>query len=200
MIFWRRISLGIAAAILLGACTETKPSNFYLLSPIAEPSAEKPGAKGAKGIALAIGPVELPKHVDRAQIVTYASPNKIQLDEFNRWGEPLGDNFARVLADNLALLVPTQRIVVYPWRSGTPFKYQVTVEVSGFAVRPGGEASLIARWAIYTKRGERVLMSWRSKFGQRVTSPGFEASAAALSKLVAELSQDIATAVKTLPR
>jgi uncharacterized lipoprotein YmbA len=132
--------------------------------------------------------------------VTYASPNKIELAEFNRWGEPLADNFARVLADNLALLVPTQRIVVYPWRSGTPFKYQVTVEVSSFAVRPNGEASLIARWAIYSKRGERVLMSWRSKFGQRVTAPGFEASAAALSKLVAELSQDIATAVKTLPR
>ncbi len=196
----QRIFIGIAAAILLTACAKTKPSSFYLLSPIASPSAEKPGVEGAKGVALAIGPIELPKHINRPQIVTYASPNKIQLAEFNRWGEPLADNFARVLADNLALLVPTQRIVVYPWRGGTPFEYQVTVEVSSFAVRPNGEASLIARWAIYSKQGERVLMSWRSKFAQKVGAPGFEAAAAALSKLVAELSQDIANTVKTLPR
>ena len=200
MIYWRNISMAMAAVILLAACAGSKPSSFYLLSPITNPSAERPGAEGANSIALAIGPVELPKHINRAQMVTYASPNKIELDEFNRWGEPLADNFARVLGDNLALLVPTQRIVVYPWRGGTPFEYQITVEVSSFAVRPTGEAVLVARWAVFSNRGKRVIMSWRSSFAQQVGAPGFEGAAAALSKLVAELSQDIATTVKTLPR
>ncbi len=200
MIYWRKISIGIAVAMLLAACAETKPSSFYLLSPIASPSGTKPAAEGPNSVALAVGPVKLPKHINRAQMVTYASPNKIKLAEFDRWGEPLADNFARVLGDNLAFLVPTQRIVIYPWRGGTPFEYQVTVEVSSFAVRPPGEAVLVARWAIFTKKGERVIMSWRSSFGQKVGAPGFESAAAALSKLVAELSRDIATTVKTLPR
>ena len=200
MMYWRRISVGLAVAILLVACTKTKPSNFYLLSPIASPSAGTNSSVGANSIALAIGPVKVPKHINRTQIVTYASPNKIELAEFSRWGEPLADNFSRVLGDNLALLVPTQRIVVYPWRSGTPFEYQVTVEVSSFAVRPGGRASLVAQWAIFPRQGKRVIMSWRSSFTQKVSSPGVEASAAALSKLVAELSRDIATAVRKLPR
>ena len=200
MMTWRRLSVGIAAALLLTACAETKPSSFYLLSPIANPSGTKPAVEGANSVALAVGPVKLPKHINRSQMVTYASPNKIKLAEFDRWGEPLADNFARVLGDNLALLIPTQRIVIHPWRSGTPFEYQVTVEVSSFAVRPTGEAVLVARWAIFTKKGERVIMSWRSSFGQKVGAPGFESAAAALSKLVAELSRDIANTVKTLPR
>ncbi len=200
MMTWRRLLVGIAAAVLLTACATTKPSSFYLLSPIGNPSAEKPGTEGANAIALAIGPVKLPKHINRDQMVTYASPNKIKLAEFDRWGEPLADNFARVLGDNLALLVPTQRIVVYPWRSGTPFEYQVIIEVSSFAVRPTGQALLVARWSIFSSKGKSVVMSWRSSFTQKVSSKGFEASAAALSKLVAELSRDIATTVKTLPR
>ena len=200
MIHRRQIYMGLAAAILLTGCAKTKPSNFYLLSPIANPSAETNSAVGANRVALAIGPVKLPKHINRAQMVTYASPNKIKLDEFNRWGEPLADNFARVLGDNLAILVPTQRIVIYPWRGGTPFEYQVTVEVSSFAVKPTSEAVLVARWAIFSKQGERVTMSWRSRFAEKVAAPGFESAAAALSKLVAALSRDIATAVKKLPR
>ncbi len=200
MMYWRRISLGIAIAVLLVACGKTKPSNFYLLSPIADPSTGTSSTVGANSVALAIGPVRVPRHINRSQIVTYASPNKIQLAEFSRWGEPLAGNFARVLGDNLALLVPTQRIVVHPWRSGTPFEYQVTVEVSSFAVRPGGQALLVAQWAIFSRQGKRVIMSWRSTFAQNVSSPGFEAAAAALSKLVADLSKDIATAVRKLPR
>ena len=200
MMYWRRISLGLAVAVLLVACGQTKPSSFYLLSPIADPSTGTSATVGANSIALAIGPVRVPRHINRSQIVTYASPNKIQLDEFSRWGEPLAGNFARVLGDNLARLVPTQRIVVHPWRSGTPFEYQVTVEVSSFAVRPGGQATLVAQWAIFSRQGKRVIMSWRSSFTQNVSSPGFEAAAAALSKLVADLSKDIATAVRKLPR
>ena len=200
MMYWRRISLGLAVAVLLVACGQTKPSSFYLLSPIADPSTGTSATVGANSIALAIGPVRVPRHINRSQIVTYASPNKIQLDEFSRWGEPLAGNFARVLGDNLARLVPTQRIVVHPWRSGTPFEYQVTVEVSSFAVRPGGQATLVAQWAIFSRQGKRVIMSWRSSFAQNVSSPGFEAAAAALSKLVADLSKDIATAVRKLPR
>jgi uncharacterized lipoprotein YmbA len=200
MITWRKFSMGLAAAILLGACAETKPSNFYLLSPVANPPAGTAAGVGADGVALAVGPVKIPKHINRAQIVTYASANKIKLSEFNRWGEPLADNFARVLGDNLAVLVPTQRIVVHPWRSGTPFEYQVTVEVSSFAVRPSGDATLVARWTIFSKRGKPVNMGWRSRYAQKVASPGFEASAAALSKLVGALSRDIAARVKTLPR
>jgi uncharacterized lipoprotein YmbA len=200
MITWRRFSMGLAAALLLGACAETKPSNFYLLSPVAEPSARTANAAGADGVALAVGPVKIPKHINRDQIVTYASANKINLSEFNRWGEPLADNFARVLGDNLAVLVPTQRIVVHPWRIGTPFEYQVTVEVSSFAVRPSGNATLVARWAIFSNQGKAVNMSWRSSYVQKMGAPGFEASAAALSNLVAQLSRDIAKRVKTLPR
>jgi uncharacterized lipoprotein YmbA len=200
MINWRKVCLGFLSALMLAACAETKPSSFYLLSSIADPSSDVSGkSSSSDGVGLAVGPVKLPKHIDRSQIVTYAGPNRIQLDEFNRWGEPLDENFLRVLGENLSVLVPTQRIIVYPWRSGTPFDYQITVDVSSFAVRPTGDAVLVARWAVFSKEGKRVVTNWRSHYREKTLGPGFDSKAAVLSKLVAQLSKDIATRIKSLP-
>ncbi len=199
MTFRISVVFGLIAVALLSACTETKSSRFYLLSALPSPKMEKPGTTRANTVALAVGPIELPKHVDRSQIVTFSSANQIEMGEFDRWAEPLADNFSRVLGNNLAVLIPTEHIVVYPWRQVTPFDYQITVEVSTFAVRPDGDVALIARWSLLSKKGTQMIMSRRSSFSEDVRGGGFEATVAAMSRTVADLSQEIATAIKSLP-
>ena len=199
MTFRISVVFGLIAVALLSACTETKSTRFYLLSALPSPKMEKPGTTRENTVALAVGPIELPKHVNRSQIVTFSSANKIELGEFDRWAEPLADNFSRVLGDNLAVLIPTEQIVVHPWRQVTPFDYQITVEVSTFAVRPDGDVALIARWSLLSKKGTQMIMSRRSSFSEDVRGGGFEATVAAMSRTVADLSQDIATAIKSLP-
>ncbi|MDZ7582068.1 MAG: ABC-type transport auxiliary lipoprotein family protein [Deltaproteobacteria bacterium] len=59
-----------------------------------------------------------------------------------RWAEPLKNNFVRVFKVNLAELLGTYRISVYPWPSGAVFEFQVSAEVTRYAPRPGARATL----------------------------------------------------------
>lgn len=190
---------GLCIAALLTACAETKPPQFYLLSPIPNPKVETVGATPAATVTLAVGPVEMPKHVDRSQIVKFSSANKLELSEFDRWAEPLANNFARVLGENLVVLVPTEQVLIHPWRRTPPFDFQITVNVLTFAVRPNGYVELIARWSVFSKKGTEPVMSRRSSYSVEVGGDGFEATVAAMSRAVADLSQDIASTIKSLP-
>jgi uncharacterized lipoprotein YmbA len=76
-----------------------------------------------------VGPVTFPKYLDRPQI---ASRYELTFAEFERWAEPLNTNFTRAFTEHLARLIPTDRLVVFPWPRATPIDYQVTVEVAHF--------------------------------------------------------------------
>jgi uncharacterized lipoprotein YmbA len=75
-----------------------------------------------------VGPITLPKYLDRPQIVTRSGRNPLTLAEFDRWAKPLQDNVSRVLAENLARHIPTDHILLHPWPRSAPVDYQVAVE------------------------------------------------------------------------
>jgi uncharacterized protein len=95
----------------LGGCASTQAARFYVLSALPGGGTASPGAAAERGLAIGVGPVTLPKYLDRPQIVTFTSPYALNVAEFDRWAEPLESTFVRVLAENLALLIPT-------WTSG----------------------------------------------------------------------------------
>ena len=68
--------------------------------------------------------------------------NQLALGEFDRWAEPLQDNFARVLAENLARLIPTDQVLLHAWPRSATLDYQVTVDVLHFDGWLGGESSV----------------------------------------------------------
>ena len=74
---WNRLTLIGAMLILVGACNKTEPSRFYLLSPISATGANVKEIPAHPDLALAIGPIQLPKHLDRAQIVTLSSRSRM---------------------------------------------------------------------------------------------------------------------------
>jgi hypothetical protein len=45
--------------------------------------------------------------VDQPQFVTQDGPNRVNVDEFNRWAAPLSDNIERVVAQDLVVLLWT---------------------------------------------------------------------------------------------
>jgi uncharacterized lipoprotein YmbA len=99
-------------------------------------------APAARGPAIGVGPVVLPRYLDRPQIVTHASSYEVSVAEFERCAEPLEVNFTRVFAENLASLIPTDRLAMFRWPRSIPIDYQVPLEVVDFL---GGESTLIAR-------------------------------------------------------
>jgi uncharacterized lipoprotein YmbA len=149
---------------------------------------------------LAIGPVDLPKHLDRPQIATFTSANRVDVAEFDRWAEPLSDNFARVLAENLGILVPTNRAYVQPVRRSIPVDYQVSVDVARFVVMPDRTVQLVALWSVFPPeaRGRNVTQDFRHT--ESVVGDGYEPTVAAMSNAAAALSRAIATTIQGLPR
>jgi uncharacterized lipoprotein YmbA len=187
------VILGVWLAATLG-CAGSPPTRFYVLTPTA--SAEK-DAKPAVGELVAVGlrRVTLPEYLDRPQIVTRVSPTKVDVAEFDRWAAPLGDAFAGALAENLAIMIPTDSVAVFPWPRGTRIDYEVAVDVTRFEGRLGGSCDLVARWSLLDRRSKEALITGRSTF----TDPAgdtYEAMAAAHSRLVTALGRDIAGALR----
>jgi uncharacterized lipoprotein YmbA len=110
----------------------------------------------------------------------------------------LRDNFIRVLAENLSVLLATDRVAAFPWKGPMPIAYQVIVEVTQFLGDTGGETSLVALWSIVGNNGRDVLLSQRSSFREPAGQPGYEGLVAAMSRTVAALSRDIAAAITAL--
>ena len=192
-----RLALGIVGGVLLGleACTST-PSRFYLLNSL---STSEPMAVPAapQGPVIGVGPITLPKYLDRPQIVTRASRNQLTLGEFDRWAEPLQDNVSRVLAENLARLIPTDHILLNPGPRSTPVDYQVTVEVRQFDGGLGGESTLLARWSILDG-AERELFNRMVHLHAPSGGQGYEAMVVVMNQMLDTLSRDIATAIQNL--
>jgi uncharacterized lipoprotein YmbA len=196
----RRITAGLSLvlALTLGACAlETQPSRFFVLEPLGA-DARVAGPDAASGPRLAVGPVKLPKHLERTQMVVHGPGNRIDLLEFDRWGEDLDVNMTRVLTENLSLLVPTDRIAGYPWDGNIPVDYQVTVDVARLAVEADRRVNLVARWRIFDYRKRALLKSGKSVATETAPGQGSDGVAAAISKGLAKVSREIATAVRDL--
>ena len=186
----------VALLMHLAGCASSAPTRFYVLSPLASSKAESQALKDEGCIAIGIGPVELPAYLDRPQIVTRLSENELNLAEFDKWAEPLKDNFSRVLVENLSTLLCADAISIFPWKGPTPIDYQVEVTVIRMDGNVGGNASLVARWAIFRENDRKMLLTRQSSFSRLLSSESYKALVSAQSRTIADLSREIAEAIK----
>lgn len=195
----RTAMLGLLFMTLV-ACVSSAPTRFYMLNSVVVP--EKGGGTGENGPppAIEVGPVEFPAYLDRKQIVTRISENELRLAEFHEWAEPLKDNFVRVLAANLSVILSTDALIVFPYKGPTPADYKVEVEVTRFDGRTGGDVTLAALWTIYGEDGKKVLLIRKSRFKEAIRGLDYETIVAAQSLTVAALSRQIAEAIRSLSR
>jgi uncharacterized protein len=187
----RALSLGLTTLILAG-CNGSQPSSYYLLSSLPAP---RPPVQSASSdqLAIGVGPVTLPAYLDRPQLVTRASANRLDLAEFDRWAEPLPDMFARTLAEDLSAIVGTDQVLVVPDRFGPELDYQVAVEVLRFDRSAGGEIELLARWTILTGNEAETLAARKSLITERASQDSRpEEIIVAMSRTVEMLSREIA--------
>jgi uncharacterized lipoprotein YmbA len=167
---------------------------------VATSGTQTEGETAGHGLAIGVGPIKLPEHLDRPQIVSRTSSNQLELAEFHRWAGSLKDDFSRVLAENLSILLATDRVSVYPWRKSVPIEYQVAVDVARFDAELGGNAWLIARWTVFGGRDKKVLFMERSRISETSDDHGYDAMVAAQSRALARLSREIADAIKNISR
>jgi uncharacterized lipoprotein YmbA len=183
--------LGIVLLPLLGGCAKAPPPDFYLLAP--QVPVELPGFES--GVAVGLGPVELPPHLDRNQIVSRMTPSRLRLSEQHHWAEPLKVGFTRVLLITLGVELDSSRIYVLPTRQRRDLDFQVAVDVLRFDGQLGGEVELVARWTLLDGDSSNILSSEVAQI--RVPNQGVdhEALVAAQSRAATELGYQIAAAI-----
>ncbi len=193
-----RLVLIFIVLILLDGCAGSKPANFYMLRSIQNQGPEAGAVVTEQGLSIGVGPLKIPEYLDRPQMATRTTQNGLQFAEFDKWAEPLEKNLTRVLADNLATLLPSDRVSAYPWPDSIPVEYQVTVEVIHLEKMTDAKVILDASWNILGNGADKLLVMKRSKLTVPVQSTGFEAIASAQSRAVEDLSREIALAIRSL--
>lgn len=206
MWWWTPVAVLLAAGAVAG-CTvlDPRPDNtrFYVLS-TALPEDTAPGRP--LDVALGLGPIQFPGYLDRAQYVIRLDANRLSPADVDRWAEGLQRQFARLLAENLATLLGTQRIVAFPWFRTAELDASVEVAVTHFEATSSNEAWLQARWTIRDPRDGRALGSGESDVHEPIARsavsalpgapPDVDAGVAALSRALGRLSEEIAAGVR----
>ncbi|KAA6186990.1 membrane integrity-associated transporter subunit PqiC [Thiohalocapsa marina] len=212
--------ISLSMVWLLGGCASSPPSRFYVLTPMTTATAPAADIVGGP-LSLGVGPVEFPQFLDRPQIVSRGG-NRLQLDEFERWGGTLQDDFLRVWSENLAHLLGTSRVVVFPSQTRLETDFRVLAEVLGFEGVPDAAVLLKVRWAVFDGDLQRALMSREDVYRCPVraasagdlpalaagngsdagadTGSATGARVAAMSRCLEAFSRDVAAAVRALPR
>ena len=192
------LTVGVLMLVLTGCGGTTAPARFYVLSPLVGAEKGVQALRDESRISIGIGPVEVAQYLDRPQIVTRLSPNELKLADFDHWGEPLKDNFSRVLTENLLTLLSAEPIAVFPLRGPTKLDYRVEVEVMVLDGDLGGKAELVARWAIFRDEDRQMLFTKKSSLSEAAGGGSYEAFVSAQSRAVEALSREIAKAIKDI--
>jgi hypothetical protein len=175
-------------------------SRFYILTPVADSAttAARPASTNPESqLTIGVGPVDFPGYLRRLPVVTRVAPNRIELSDEKRWAEPLDKNFVRVLSENLATLLETERIEKYPWALRTKVDYQVEIDVQRFETTSDGQTQLVASWIIRDGPSDKILYASQTTAGVPAGPDELSASSA-LSSDLATLSKDIASRVTDL--
>ncbi len=186
----------LCCALLLASCARTASVRYYqLTAQEVAATAPSPSRIEATKTVIGIGPVRLPEYLDRPQIVTRQTANRLELADSHRWAEPLSENIPRVLGENLSALLGAGHILFLPSAS-RPADYQLLVEVLHFENESDRAANLVVRWSVKGQDGKFVLPERRSSYRIPAASHDLEGQVAALNQALGSLCREIAEALR----
>ena len=198
--------LGRVVVLGLSGCLGGSASEplWFTLSAPAGASASAPAGASAAPVAerpelgLVLGALELPRYLDRAELVTRDGPHGLRVWNGVRWGGSLRTDAQRLLADELARLLGTSRITAYPAEARFPVDYRVLVELLELGSAPGQPVALRARWTIAGGDGRAVAVGATS-LAEPPASASWPDYVAAHRAALATLAHEIAARIAALP-
>ena len=194
-----RLLLALATGLSLTGCfgflkpAKSTARHFVLTSlPAAEPAAAPRGA-----VAVGMGPVKLAAYLFNTSLAVRNGTNEIVYLPSALWAERLDTGLQRVLAADLATLLPTDQIRLSAWQS-VDVSVEVYIAIDRFDVDARGQGVLVAWWRILSPGGEKTLKAGESRQTRQGPLPEANPSGAVatLSELAADLSRQLAQAVK----
>ena len=190
--------LALAACACLMGCGFLKPAKstarHFVLTPV---PASGSAATNSGAIAVGVGQVRLPAYLFNSSLAVRRGTNEVDYLPSALWAERLDTGFQRVLAANLAIVLPTDRILLSAWQRDD-VRAEVYVTIEQFDMDASGRGVLFAQWRILSPGGEKILKAGASRLGRLGPPPDDSASGAiaTLSDLVADFSRQLAQALQ----
>ncbi len=189
--------LPFAVLLLLGAGCSTAPSpTLYVLKAVdPTPGGGEVGATKSGPLTVALGPITVPDYLDRTEIVRRATDNRLAVADNERWAESLRAGLQRVLAADLAVcLGPTYWVTTGADRADQA-DVEVPVDFETFEPDAAGRVVLTANWEARWSHDLRRQVRDHSRYGGTAPIAGTEDQVRTMSKLVADLAADVASAI-----
>jgi uncharacterized protein len=171
----------IVSAAILSACASA-PTHYYTLLPPADNA-----AIAHADVAISVDPVSVPPENDQPQWLVRIGRGEVAVLDSERWAAPLGDELRAALSDDLGRLLGTAA------PAGSQHVYRVRVQVRRFESMPADHVSIEADWRI--ERTGTPPLNCASRVSEQV-EPGYPAIALGHQRALAEISTQIATAVR----
>ena len=191
------VKLSMLLLILVG-CASSPPVRFYTLNSMVASDASQKSTSENRDLTIGIGPIEISDYLDRPQIVTGVGANEFKISEFDRWAGNIRNNISTVLAENMAGLLLTDKAYVYPWKQSVKINYRIEATVIRFHGTSDNNVRMKTHWTILGEDGKKPLMYRVSYYSEPIEGQGYNALVAAHNRVLANLSRDIADALKTV--
>lgn len=191
---------GVCLVFVLSGCISVPNSptpRFYVLEAIYENQVSKK-INIAFDVFIGVGPVKIPEYQDRPQIVTRGREKMLNFAQFDRWGEPLDLGVARLIRENLMVMLPGAKISLYPWNPSVAVKYQVAVEIIQLDSELDKDLFLVSQWLVIDAQNAKTIIIKRSEFRQPIIPQNYSGLVKTLSTACASLSSEIAEALAEL--
>ena len=177
--------------MFVAACS-SKPSQFYMMN------AMHPLTRKTRTIRVIVGPVNVAPYLQRSQIVTRLSQRHLHLAEYHRWAEPLRDNIADILRENLKVILHTAYVFPYSGAMENPSGIRVSVSILRFDTTINGFSVLKANWWLISAQTGKIIEARSIYLTSRVAltkEANYDLTVAAMNRNLQRLSYAIGKSV-----
>ncbi len=156
-------------------------------------------ADGDTHLTVGVGPLRTPDYLSRSQLVTRGSDATINVDDFNRWIEPVDDAIYRIISENLDNLIDAAVVVAFPYTHIADLDYQLIGRISRFDADQDGTAVLQIQWGVITSKDDFVVRPKRARYEAQAAQAGdYPALARAMSEVLQQFSRDVAAELQAV--
>ncbi len=197
--YWRLILLSAVSFCLAGCSLVSPPKGItphsFVLTPIYGPSPT--GRTSSTNMVVGIHAVKMPGYLSGKSFAMRRENNEIIYLESANWAERLDTSLQRVLAADLARLIPTEQVRLSLW-GAEAVTVEVDVNVDRFDVDSRGEGLLVAWWRLLSPDAEKVIASGRFSATRKGPPPDKDPLGASnlMSHLASDLAETLAHAIK----
>ncbi|MEJ2156278.1 MAG: PqiC family protein [Desulfobacteraceae bacterium] len=193
---WRQpVRSLLLIALLFWGCAGSGPlPSYYTLQPPPDTDVHGKDPETAH-LIIGMGPVVLPRYLDRDPIVTRISPNRLKVNERHRWAGSLQSDITRVLAARLGSLERVKEVLIFPWGTSIEPDLRFRVEILAFEGRPGKTVTLKAAWSMAPGSSDQPAVRRVSLIREEVNADSMEGMVAAMGNALTLLSREMAAAI-----